>query len=134
MHSEPSQTSRMGYFVKIVNGWKLLNIFAKKIHLRCLIGFWIRLDIVRGLGIAYQRLNNNMGRGVVKALQKSNMEFFCKNSGRLEAVNYFRKNLYLKMFNRVLIHLWFMKTCRSMGYVTEWRRSKNVLECAKCIS
>ena len=95
MHSEPCQTSRMGCFVKIVNGWKLLSIFAKKIHLRCLIGFWIRLDIVRGLGIAYQRLNNNMGRGIVKALQKSNMEFFCKNSGRLEAVNYFRKNLYL---------------------------------------
>ena len=29
-YSEPSRTSKMGLFTKIVNGWKPLNIFAKR--------------------------------------------------------------------------------------------------------
>ena len=36
-YSEPSQTSMMGLFARIVNnGWKPWTIFLKKIHLRCL--------------------------------------------------------------------------------------------------
>ena len=36
---EPSQTSKIELFVKIVNGIKLLTIFTKKLHLRYLTGF-----------------------------------------------------------------------------------------------
>ena len=43
MYSEPCQVSKVELFAKIVNGWKPLIIFAKKLHLRCLTGFWIRL-------------------------------------------------------------------------------------------
>ena len=34
---------RWSFFVKIVNGFKLLIIFTKKLHLRCLTRSWIRL-------------------------------------------------------------------------------------------
>ena len=36
-------------FVKIVNGFQLLTIFEKKLHLRCLTAFWIRLCILKGI-------------------------------------------------------------------------------------
>ena len=36
---EPSQTSKMELFVKILNGIKLLTIFTKKLHLRYLNGY-----------------------------------------------------------------------------------------------
>ena len=34
--------SRTLRFAKIVNGFQLLTIFAKKLYLTCLTGFWIR--------------------------------------------------------------------------------------------
>ena len=41
---ELCQTSKMECFVKIVNCYKPLTIFANsELHLRCLTGFWIRL-------------------------------------------------------------------------------------------
>ena len=36
---EPSRTSMMKLFSKIVNGSRLLTIFAKKLHHRCSTGF-----------------------------------------------------------------------------------------------
>ena len=36
MYLEPCQTSKMGPFAKMINGFQLLNIFAKKFELRCL--------------------------------------------------------------------------------------------------
>ena len=45
--SESSQTSKAELFVKIVNDFRPLspvNYFHKKLHLRCLTGFWIHLS------------------------------------------------------------------------------------------
>ena len=39
IHSEPSQTSKMEFFTKIVMA-KAINYFCKKLPLRYLIGFW----------------------------------------------------------------------------------------------
>ena len=44
VYSEPSQTSKMELFVKIVNGCQLF--FCKKLHFRCFTLFWIRLWIL----------------------------------------------------------------------------------------
>ena len=38
-HLEPSQTSKMEIFTKIFNGLETTNIFAKKLHLKCLTEF-----------------------------------------------------------------------------------------------
>ena len=46
VHSEPSQISWMKFFAKIVNGWKLLTILAKKLRLRCLTILWIHLCLM----------------------------------------------------------------------------------------
>ena len=54
-YSESFQTSQMKHFLKIV------NYFHKKLHLRCLKGFWIRLC----------KVHNNF----IVAL--SNQRFFC---------------------------------------------------------
>ena len=44
IYSELSQTSKTALsFSEIVNGFQSLTIFCKKLHLRCLIGFWMRL-------------------------------------------------------------------------------------------
>ena len=40
---EPRRTSKAEFFVKRVNGWKPLTIFAKSCISRCSTGFWIRL-------------------------------------------------------------------------------------------
>ena len=45
-YSEPSQTSKNELLAKIMNGWKPQIIFCKKLYIRCLIGFWIRLCIL----------------------------------------------------------------------------------------
>ena len=43
-YSKPCQTSTLGCFAKLVNGWQPWTILAKwYIHLRCLTGFWICL-------------------------------------------------------------------------------------------
>ena len=42
-HSETCQTSKMELFPKIVNNFQLVNYFRKKIHLRGLVGFKLRL-------------------------------------------------------------------------------------------
>ena len=42
-YSECCQTSKIQRFAKIVNGLLAVNYFYKTFHLRCLIGFWIRL-------------------------------------------------------------------------------------------
>ena len=39
-HSESIKTSQMELISKIVNGWKSSIIFAKKLHLNYLTGFW----------------------------------------------------------------------------------------------
>ena len=41
-YSKPCQTCKRKLFAKIVNDWKPLTIFGKKLHLRCLKRFWIR--------------------------------------------------------------------------------------------
>ena len=38
MHSESSQTSKMKFFAKTVNGWKSVTIFAKSSILDVLVG------------------------------------------------------------------------------------------------
>ena len=44
IYSELSQTSKTALsFSETVNGFRSLTIFCKKLHLRCLIGFWMRL-------------------------------------------------------------------------------------------
>ena len=44
IYSELSQTSKTALsFSEIVNGFQSLTILCKKLHLRCLIGFWMRL-------------------------------------------------------------------------------------------
>ena len=43
MYLEPSWTSAMEFFEKIVNSFWLLTIFTKNLHHRCLVGFSIRL-------------------------------------------------------------------------------------------
>ena len=45
-YSEPSQTSKVEFFVIIVNDGKLLSIFAKKSILNVCLRFWILLSIV----------------------------------------------------------------------------------------
>ena len=40
---ERSETSTMELFADIISGCKLLTIFARKLHCKCLIGFQIRL-------------------------------------------------------------------------------------------
>ena len=40
-HSELPQTSKMDCFAKTVNSWKQWIMFRKKLHFRCLNGFWI---------------------------------------------------------------------------------------------
>ena len=45
-YSEPSQTSKMEFFLIIVNDGKLLSIFAKKSILNVCLRFWILLSIV----------------------------------------------------------------------------------------
>ena len=42
-YSEPRQTSKKKLFAKIVNDWKSLTYFRKKLLLRCLILFWIHI-------------------------------------------------------------------------------------------
>ena len=42
LFSEPSQTSEMELFVKIVNDIQSLTIFRRKLCVRCLTGFWMR--------------------------------------------------------------------------------------------
>ena len=42
-HSEPSQTPKMELFAKIVNGFKLLTTFVKKIRHSCFSRFWLHL-------------------------------------------------------------------------------------------
>ena len=37
-HSEPSQTSKLKLFVKILNSWKAVNYFRKTFHHRCSTG------------------------------------------------------------------------------------------------
>ena len=37
--------AKMELFMRLVNGFHPLTIFTKKLHLRCLAGFWIRLWI-----------------------------------------------------------------------------------------
>ena len=44
-HSEPYHLSKIELFA-IVNRWKALNIFAKKIRLGCLIGLWMTLRVL----------------------------------------------------------------------------------------
>ena len=39
MYQESNQTARMERFAKVDNGWKLLTIFSKKLHLRCFTDF-----------------------------------------------------------------------------------------------
>ena len=41
---EPSQTSNTEVFAKMAKSFPLLTFFAKKLHLRCLPGFWIWID------------------------------------------------------------------------------------------
>ena len=41
-YPELSQTSNTELLVKVVNGWKPLTIFPKKVHLKCLTVPWIR--------------------------------------------------------------------------------------------
>ena len=43
--SEPYQTHKMEFFVKLVNGLAV-NYFRKKLHLSCLTWFWILLHLV----------------------------------------------------------------------------------------
>ena len=45
-HSELNQTSKMDIFVKIVNGWKRLTIFAKSSILVVWLRFWIHLWVM----------------------------------------------------------------------------------------
>ena len=40
-HSEPSRTSAMELFAKMISDYNPLIIFAKKLHRRCSTGFWI---------------------------------------------------------------------------------------------
>ena len=40
-YSKPCQTTKSKIFQKIINGWILLALSVKNIHLRCLIEFWI---------------------------------------------------------------------------------------------
>ena len=43
-YSEPEETPAIELFAKIGHNWKLLTIFVDiSLHLRYLIGFWIRL-------------------------------------------------------------------------------------------
>ena len=42
-YSEPSQISKMEFFVKIGNICQQLNDFRKKLRLRCLTVFWMHL-------------------------------------------------------------------------------------------
>ena len=42
-YSKPLHYLRWGVFAQTVNGLKLLNDYAKTLHLRCLKGFWISL-------------------------------------------------------------------------------------------
>ena len=42
-----------------VNGFQVLTIFEKKIHLRCLAEFWIRLSILKGIFQKTRVLGNN---------------------------------------------------------------------------
>ena len=39
VYLQPRQTSRVELFAKIVDGWKLLTMFAKKLYLRYLTYF-----------------------------------------------------------------------------------------------
>ena len=52
--SEPYQTHKMEFFVKLVNGLAV-NYFRKKLHLNCLTWFWILLHLV-SLGKIYENV------------------------------------------------------------------------------
>ena len=42
-YSEPCQKSKMKLFVKVVKSFQTLTFFHKKLHPRCLTGFWIHI-------------------------------------------------------------------------------------------
>ena len=47
VYSDSCQTSKIELFGKLVNEWKLLTFFLKTLHLRRLIGFWMRLSWIK---------------------------------------------------------------------------------------
>ena len=61
-YSHFCQISGMEHFAKKVKGWKPLTIFCKKLHLKCLIGFWknIMIDIILVLHLTTNILKGNI--------------------------------------------------------------------------
>ena len=104
----------MKLFAKIVNGWKPLANFAKKpirlcnpckpdvdimssqpLDIQCKSTDRFSLD--GSTGLKWNKLE-----AYLEPSQISTMELFWKNSWRLKAVNYFRKNTSSQMFDWVL--------------------------------
>ena len=61
-HFEPSQTSKMKRFARIVDGWKLLTIFAKKFQLRCLKASWIHFWLFFVFWLKFWAVGKNIRR------------------------------------------------------------------------
>ena len=57
MYSKLGQSSKMKLFAKIVTGFQPLTLFYKKLHPRCMTGFWITL--LRKPMFKYSNKNNN---------------------------------------------------------------------------
>ena len=59
------------FYKKIVNGFKLLTAFHKRLHLRCLTGFWIHLCVSLSCRVSVD-LNSQVDCWYMRALLKMN--------------------------------------------------------------
>ena len=95
----------MELFAKIVTTRVVTN-FCKKLHLRCLTGFWIHFCLEHEfLNLSYLLVLSNFHtyfRGEFRTLPNINDEVFLPKELTVYAVNCFRKKAPLQIFDRVL--------------------------------
>ena len=79
-YSEPSRTSKMKVFAKIVQGKKPLIVFAKRFYLRCSTGFWIRLYIFLPKNVSYTFMEGSFVRKKLEGWRNESLQMFGETS------------------------------------------------------
>ena len=72
-----NRTSKMEFFAKIVNSWKLLTLFAKKLHLRCSTINVSMLSTIAKINARNSHWRCSIKKGVLKNFTKSIGKHLC---------------------------------------------------------
>ena len=130
-YSKPCQTTKLKIFQKIINGWILLALSVKNIHLRCLIEFWICV------GCSWQILLQILRNTDIVFLTKVNISpivaIISFVSMLQDVSNIFRKGFFQRTFEEIDSIKCFSlhKIHKNMGF---FQRTFEEIDSIKCFS